>query len=258
MHDYALEVAIAAAKEAGELLRVGLRTDKAAQCKSHRHDPVTLFDRRAEKVIVATIERSFPDHDFLSEEGTVKSKGSPYCWVIDPLDGTNNFLCGFPQFAVSIALLQEEITLVASIYDPLREELFTAIRGRGARLNEERMKVSSQQTLAGALIGAGFSSRPERAMITQAKLKELIPHARGIRAAGSACLDLAYVAAGRLDAAWYVSLSPWDVAAGTCLISEAGGQVSNLAGEPLVDPQAGILATNGHLHRQMLAIVGTR
>lgn len=251
----ALEVAIEAAKEAGKLLRSGMYANKEARCKSHRHDPVTLFDRRAEEVIVAAIERSFPEHGFLSEEGTARQIGSSYCWVIDPLDGTNNFLRGYPQFAVSVALMEKEIPLVACIYDPLREELFTAIHGEGAFLNEERMWASSQQSLDGAIIGAGFSSRPERALITHAKLERLIPHARAIRTAGSACLDLAYVAAGRLDATWYIALSPWDVAAGILLIEEAGGLVTNLSGEPLVDPEAGILATNGRIHAELLAML---
>ena len=255
MREKALEVAIEAAKEAGKLLRAGLHAEKGARCKSHQHDPVTLFDRRAEEVILARIERAFPDHGFLSEEGTAKQKGSPYCWVIDPLDGTNNFLREYPQFAISLALQHGQTSLVGCIYDPLREELFTAIRGSGALLNGKRMQVSSQQSLDGALLGAGFSSRPERALMTHATLKRLIPRARAIRAAGSACLDLAYVAAGRLDATWYISLSSWDVAAGVLLIEEAGGQVSDLKGEPLIDPEAGILATNRLIHADMLKIL---
>jgi myo-inositol-1(or 4)-monophosphatase len=255
MCEQVLEVAIEAAKEAGRLLRAGMVANKEARCKSHRHDPVTLFDRRAEEVIVAAIERSFPEHGFLSEEGTARQIGSSYCWVIDPLDGTNNFLRGYPQFAVSLALMEEEIPLVACIYDPLREELFTAIRGKGASLNGRQVQVSPQGTLDGALIGAGFSSRPERALVTCANLERLIPHARAIRAAGSACLDLAYVAAGRLDATWYIALSPWDVAAGILLVEEAGGHVTNLSGEPLVDPEAGVLATNGRIHAELLAIL---
>jgi len=255
MYEKALEVAIQAAKEAGALLRAGLHAQKGASCKSHRHDPVTLFDRRAEGTILARIEEAFPDHGFLSEEGTAKKRRSPYCWVIDPLDGTNNFLRNYPQFAISVALQHEQTSVVGCIYDPLREELFTAIRSSGAFLNGERMQVSSQASLDGALLGAGFSSRPQRAMITHATLKLLIPRARAIRAAGSACLDLAYVAAGRLDATWYISLSSWDVAAGILLIEEAGGRVSDLAGNPLIDPETGILATNRRIHNDMLGVL---
>jgi len=255
MREEALEVAIEAAKEAGKLLLAGLHAEKGARCKSHKHDPVTLFDRRAEEVILTRIERAFPDHGFLSEEGTAKQKGSPYCWVIDPLDGTNNYLREYPQFAISLALQQGQTSLVGCIYDPMREELFTAIRGSGALLNGKRMQVSSQESLDGALLGAGFSSRPERALMTHATLKCLIPRARAIRAAGSACLDLAYVAAGRLDATWYISLSLWDVAAGVLLIEEAGGQVSDLKGEPMIDPEAGILASNRSIHAGMLEIL---
>ena len=256
----ALEVAVEIVKDVGKILRAGMHTDidKKARYKSHPHDVVTIFDRRAEEMIVTALNKAFPDHGILSEEGTAKEGTSSYRWVIDPLDGTNNFLSGYPQFAISLALMRGAEAQVACIYDPLREEMFTAICGEGAFLNGEVKHVSAQGSLDGALIGAGFSSRPERALITHAVLEHLIPHARAIRAAGSACLDLAYVAAGRLDATWYVSLSPWDVAAGDLLIREAGGRVSNLEGAPLTDPEAGILATNGRIHAEMLALVGKK
>jgi len=255
MHEKALEVAIKAATEAGRILRAGLHEEKGARCKDHRHDPVTLFDRLAEEVILARIKRTFPDHGVLSEEGGGEERGSPYRWVIDPLDGTNNYLREYPQFAVSIALQHRQTSLVGCIYDPLREELFTAIRGDGAWLNGKPIRVSSHPSLDGASLGAGFSSRPQRALMTHATLKRLIPHARAIRVAGSACLDLAYVAAGRLDATWYLSLSLWDVAAGVLLIEEARGQVSNLRGESMVDPEAGILATNRLIHAAMIEML---
>ncbi|MEA3356539.1 MAG: inositol monophosphatase family protein [Candidatus Bipolaricaulota bacterium] len=252
--EWALSVAITTARQVGEVIRRGEGKEKGEKCKSHRHDPVTVFDRRAEELIVKAIEEAFPGHGILSEEGTCKQGSSPYHWVIDPLDGTNNFLRGYPQYSVSLALLRGDEEEVACIYDPLRGELFTAIRGGGARLSGERIEVSLQDSLDGALIGVGLSSRPDRALKGIATLPKIIPHARAVRVAGSACLDLAYVAAGRLDAAWYLSLSPWDVAAGTLLIEEAGGRVSDLAGERLAAPEGGILATNGLIHPNMLAI----
>jgi myo-inositol-1(or 4)-monophosphatase len=254
--EHALAVAKRAAREVGAILRGGRHADKHASTKGHRHDPVTIFDRHAEKIIVSAIESAFPEHGILSEEGTRKGGTSPYRWVIDPLDGTNNFLRGYPQFSVSLALLYAGEPDIACVYDPLREEIFTAMRGKGAFLNGEPLRVSRQETLDGAMIGVGFSSRPERALRTHAAMKNLIPSVRAIRTAGSACLDLAYVASGRLDALWYISLSFWDVAAGILLIREAKGQVTDLKGEPLTDPERGILATNGRIHSEMLRAIG--
>ncbi len=255
---YALKVAVRAAKEAGAILRGGRRAEKRASTKSHRHDPVTIFDRHCEELIVARISHAFPTHRILGEEGTAKESSSPYRWVIDPLDGTNNFLCGYPQFAVSLALLRGEEPEVACIYDPLRDELFTAICNKGAFLNGEPLQVSRQVSLDGASIGVGFSSRPERALRTYAAMKGLIPVARTIRTGGSAALDLAYVAAGYLDAAWHISLSLWDVAAGLLLIREAGGRGSDLAGNPISDPERGLIVTNGRIHAEFLRTVGER
>ncbi len=252
----ALEVAVRAAREVGAILRAGMRAEKHASTKSHRHDPVTIYDRRAEQWIVSAIKDAFPKHGILSEEGMNSEGSSPYCWIIDPLDGTNNFLCGYPQFSVSIALSRGDELQVACIYDPLRDELFSAIVGEGAYLDGVSLRVSPQKTLNGSLIGVGFSSRPERALRTHAAMRPLLSQARAVRMAGSACLDLAYVAAGRLDAAWYLSLSPWDVAAGILLIREAGGWVSDLCGATLIDPETGILATNGAIHAEMLGVIG--
>ncbi|MEA1871325.1 MAG: inositol monophosphatase family protein [Candidatus Bipolaricaulota bacterium] len=252
----ALEVAVRVAREVGAILRAGVRAEKHASTKSHRHDPVTIYDRHAEQWIVSAIKDAFPEHGILSEEGMNSEGSSPYRWIIDPIDGTNNFLCGYPQFSISIALSRGDELQVACIYDPLRDELFSAIVGEGAYLDGVSLRVSPQKTLDGSLIGVGFSSQPERALRTHAAMKPLLFQARAVRAAGSACLDLAYVAAGRLDAAWYLSLSPWDVAAGILLIREAGGRVSDLCGDALIDPETGILATNKAIHAEMLGAIG--
>jgi len=251
--DRALLVAVEAARAAGEILLAGLGAPKHAGQKAHRHDPVTLYDRRAEETIVSSILEAFPDHGILGEEGTCRESSSGYRWVIDPLDGTNNYLRGFPQFGVSIALERAGLGELACVHDPLRRELFTAMRGEGAWLNGCRVHVSGQRAIDGALIGVGYSSRPERALRVHDAFRRLIPHIRGGRCAGAASLDLAYVASGRLDGCWYVSLSRWDVAAGTLLVTEAGGRVSDLEGAALEDPESGIVASNGSIHDGMTA-----
>jgi len=256
MEERVLSVAVHAARAVGALLRGARRAQKHARIKGHRNDPVTAFDRLAEDLLVEAIDSAFPADGILSEEGASRDSDSGYRWVIDPLDGTNNFLRGYPHFAVSIGVLRGDEPRVACIYDPLRDELFTGRAGAGAFLNNEKITVSPQATLDAALIGVGLSSLPERALRTHDTARGLLPRARAVRTGGCACLDLAYVACGRLDGSWYASLSPWDVAAGILLVQEAGGRVSDLAGRPLADPQGGILATNGRIHDEMIALVG--
>jgi myo-inositol-1(or 4)-monophosphatase len=251
----ALGVASDAVKRAGKILIKGINEEKYTQAKSHKYDPVTIFDRRSEKVLTDIIRNSFPDHGIVSEEGTRIEGKSPYTWLIDPLDGTNNFLRGIPHFSVSLALTRDGESFVGCTYDPVRNELFTAIRGEGATLNGRSIRVSAQASLEGCVVGVGFSSRPELAMFTQSRLAQVIPHVRAIRTYGSACLDLAYVASGRIDVAWYLSLWPWDIAAGKLLIAEAGGASSNLLGGKIVNSQDGIVATNGAIHAETLSIV---
>lgn len=255
MEERALAVAAGAARRVGAILRGGLNAEKSAKEKAHRHDPVTVFDRRSEEILVAAVEESFPDHAILSEEGTRKEGTSEYKWIMDPLDGTNNFLRGIPHLSISLALTVNSQTRMACIYDPMRDEMFSAIAGRGAFMNGIPLRVSEQERVEGAMVGVGFSSRPERALRTHATLASLIPNVRALRTFGSACLDLAYVAAGRFDAAWYLSLSPWDVQAAVLLIIEAGGRASGLDGATLDDPETGIVASNGRLHDEMIAII---
>ncbi len=250
-----LAAAIRAARAAGAILRGGMRLEKGASTKAHDRDPVTIFDRRSEQVLVGMLQKEFPQYGFLSEEGVDVEGDSPCRWVVDPLDGTNNFLRGVPQFAVSIALECSGRGEVACIYDPMRDELFTARRGGGARLNGEPIRVSGTTAFKDALIVLEFSSYPDRAVELYGRLRPLIGPVRGVRALGSACLNLAYVAAGMVDGAWFLSLSPWDVSAGILLIEEAGGRVTDLAGRPLADPQTGLLATNGLLHSELLELI---
>ena len=251
-----LATAVKAARSAGSILRQGFfADDKHAETKAHRHDPVTVYDRRSDETIQRILRRACPDWPVISEEGEQAQSVSGPHWIIDPLDGTNNFLRGVPDFAVSIALADAKGSAVACIYDPLRDELFTALRGEGAERNGCPIHVSDQEELDGAVLGIGLSTLPKRRAITVASLGRFTESVRSLRLTGSAALDLAYVAAGRFDATWYLSLYAWDVAAGTLLVTESGGRVSDLHGEPLRDPDRGILASNTRIHGPMLQAI---
>lgn len=226
-----LNIAIRAARAAGdsivrEIDRVG---DISIDIKG-KNDFVTEVDRHAENIIIETIKNAYPGHSFLAEESG-KSGDSEYLWIIDPLDGTTNFLHGFPHFAVSIALEHKGRLDQAVIYDPLKQELFTASKGKGAQLNNKKIRVSSRKNLDGALLGTGFPFRTDQELDKFINsFKSLFPHVAGIRRAGVASLDLAYVACGRLDGFWEYSLKPWDIAAGALLVQEAGGINSEING----------------------------
>jgi myo-inositol-1(or 4)-monophosphatase len=228
-----LNIAVRAARRAGEVIvRSMNRLESLTIASKGRNDYVTEVDRAAEAEIIATIRRHYPQHAFLAEESGASGTHDTQ-WIIDPLDGTTNFLHGFPQFAVSIACQTKGRLEHAVIYDPLRQELFTASRGDGAHLDNHRMRVSKARTLEGALIGTGFPYR-ENTRYLDAYLemfKAVTLQAAGVRRPGSAALDLAYVAAGRVDGFWEIGLSPWDTAAGTLLIQEAGGRIGTLTGE---------------------------
>ena len=228
-----LNIAVRAARRAGDLIVKSLsRLDSIQVATKGRNDFVSEIDRAAEAEILGTIRRAHPDHAFLAEESG-KSGDSEFVWIIDPLDGTTNFLHGFPQFAVSIALQHRGRMSQGVIYDPMRQELFTASRGEGAQLEGRRIRVSKQPGLEGALIGTGFPYRANAQWLESylSMMKSIMTSAAGLRRPGAASLDLAYVAAGRLDGFWEIGLSPWDTAAGTLLIQEAGGHVGTLIGE---------------------------
>ncbi|HVN41150.1 MAG TPA: inositol monophosphatase family protein [Steroidobacteraceae bacterium] len=227
-----LNIAVRAARRAGDLIVRNLdRVPSLGVRSKSRNDFVTDIDQAAERDIIETVRRTHPDHGFLGEESG-RSGGEEFVWIIDPLDGTTNFLHGFPQFAVSIAVEYRGRLEHAVVYDPMRQELFTASRGDGAQRDGRRIRVSKQATIEGALIGTGFPYRANAKWIDEylAMLKVVMQEAAGIRRPGSASLDLAYVAAGRIDGFWELGLSPWDTAAGTLLITEAGGRIGTLTG----------------------------
>jgi myo-inositol-1(or 4)-monophosphatase len=226
-----LNTAVKAARRAGNVInRASRNLDVIAVKEKAVNDFVSEVDREAEQVIISTLHEAYPGHAILAEESGA-SGTSEYLWVIDPLDGTTNFLHGFPQYAVSIALEHRGIVTQAVIYDPARNDLFTASRGRGAFLNDTRIRVSKRTQLKPCLIGTGFPFKELVHLdVYMAMLVDIMKGTAGVRRAGSATLDLAYVAAGRLDAFWELGLSRWDIAAGSLLIAEAGGLVGDLEG----------------------------
>jgi len=226
-----LNIAIRAARSAGNIIVQNLdKVDQLAVQTKDRNDFVTEVDQKAEQLIIATLRKAYPNHGILAEESG-QSGNDEFQWIIDPLDGTTNYLHGFPQFSVSIALRHKGRLEQAVVYDPLRQELFTATRGSGAQLNERRIRVSKQTSLEGALLGTGFPFKAQQHLDTYLQtFRSLFPHTSGIRRAGSAALDLSYVAAGRLDGFWEIGLNIWDMAAGVLLIQEAGGLSSDFSG----------------------------
>ena len=224
-----LNIAVRAARAAGNIIiRQFDRAQDLPATEKSKNDYVTEVDRQAEAVIIDTLLKAYPKHAILAEESGTRGN-SEYVWIIDPLDGTTNFMHGFPHFAVSIALQHKGKLQQAVIYDPLRQELFTTSRGDGAYLNDRRIRVSKRKNLDGALLGTGFpfgeSANIDRFLDT---CRTLMPVTAGIRRAGAATLDLAYVACGRLDGFWEFGLKPWDIAAGALLIEEAGGVVCSI------------------------------
>ncbi|MGH8259368.1 MAG: inositol monophosphatase family protein [Steroidobacteraceae bacterium] len=227
-----LNIAVRAARRAGELIVRSLnRLDAIQVSTKSRNDFVSEVDHAAEREIIATIRKSYPHHAFLAEESGVSGTGDTV-WIIDPLDGTTNFLHGNPVFAVSIACQMKGRLEHAVVYDPMRQELFTATRGAGAHCDNRRIRVSRQRSLDTALLATGFPYRANLKYLDAylAMLKVAMQETAGIRRPGAAALDLAYVAAGRVDGFWEIGLSPWDTAAGTLLIQEAGGRIGTLVG----------------------------
>ena len=255
-----LNIAVRAARRAGEVIVRSLnRVDTLTVTAKGRNDFVTEVDQAAEREIIGSIRRSYPDHAFLAEESGASGPAngtSDVTWIIDPLDGTTNFVHGNPVFAVSIACQIRGRLEHAVVYDPLRQELFTASRGYGAQLDNRRIRVSGQKTLEGALIGTGFPYRDNSRWLDEylRMLRDVITHTAGARRPGAASLDLAYVAAGRLDAFWELGLAPWDTAAGTLLIQEAGGLIGTLSGAEYT--QGGhIVAGNPKVYEALLQLL---
>jgi len=230
-----LTIAVKAARRAGNIINRGARDlDLLTVTSKGPKDFVSEVDREAERAIVDTLLAAFPDHAILAEEGTAKGANADAenVWIIDPLDGTTNFLHGFPQYCVSVALSHRGLVTQGVVYDPVRNDLFTASRGRGAFLNDRRIRVSKRQHLRDCLVGTGFPFRDGSYLDTYMKMmKVMTEQTAGLRRPGAAALDLAYVAAGFYDGFWEVGLNAWDVAAGSLLIQEAGGLIGDLAGE---------------------------
>jgi len=256
-----LGIAVKAARRAGAIINRAARDIDILSVTRKRHaDFVTEVDKAAEQAIIEILQRAYPDHAILAEESGAKAGtagGSDYTWIIDPLDGTTNFIHGFPQYAVSIGLRHKGVLAQAVVYDPAKNELFTATRGRGAYLDDRRIRVSRRTQLDDALIGTGFPFR-ELAHIEQylAMFREITRRTAGIRRAGAAALDLAWVAAGRLDGFWEIGLSPWDMAAGALLIQESGGLVGDFRGESGYLESGSIAAGNPKIFAQLLQIIG--
>lgn len=246
-------IAVRAARQAGQvLLRAHNRLDTLRVVEKHARDYVSDADRDAEQAIISTIKKAYPDHSFLAEESGRHGRGD-YQWVIDPLDGTTNYLHGLPQFAVSIALKHRDQLISAVVYDPMREELFTADRGNGAYLNDRRIRTTALRGLDGALLGTGIPYRDLRFVDAYlGMLKALLRDTAGIRRPGSAALDFAYVAAGRIDGFWEIGLAPWDFAAGALLVREAGGVVSDLSGGDRHFETGNLVAGGLHVHQEII------
>lgn len=254
MSEALMNIAVRAARAAGNvIMRAADRMDRVKVSTKGPQDFVTDIDKAAEKEIIGVIHKAYPKHGILGEESG-ESEGNEYTWIIDPIDGTRNFIHGFPHFAVSIALKIKDRIEYGVVYDPVRQELFTAIRGKGAKLNDTRLRVSKRTQLEECLIGTGFPYRHSQAH-QQAYLNALqaiIPLSGDVRRAGSAALDLAYVAAGRLDGFWEMGLKIWDIAAGILLIKEAGGLVSDFNGSEDCLESGNVIAGNPKTLKHLL------
>jgi myo-inositol-1(or 4)-monophosphatase len=251
-----LNTAVKAARRAGNIIvRATRNLDVVVVREKAANDFVTEVDREAERAIITTLHEAYPGHAILAEESGA-SGTSEFQWIIDPLDGTTNFLHGFPQYCVSIALEHRGIVTQGVIYDPVKNDLFTASRGRGAYLNENRIRVSKRLQLKSSLVGTGF---PFKELVHldayMAMLRDMMKGTAGVRRAGSAALDLAYVAAGRLDGFWELGLARWDMAAGSLLITEAGGLVGDLQGNEGYMQSGYIVAGNPKVFGEMLRLL---
>ncbi len=251
-----LNIAIEAAREAGKIISRNMSHIHSLSIQTkEKNDFVSEVDLKAEQEIINIIHRAYPHHGILAEESGEINKESKdeFQWIIDPLDGTTNFLRGFPHYSVSIALKHNNRLEVGVIYDPFKDELFCAGRGNGASLNDRKIRVSKLTNLEGALLATGFPFRENQNIDRYlASLKELMLHTSGIRRAGSAALDLAYVAAGRVDGFWEFGLNTWDIAAGALIVQEAGGLVGDTQGSHTHMETGNIVAANAKLFRLIL------
>jgi myo-inositol-1(or 4)-monophosphatase len=257
-------VAINTAAKAGEWILTKLGNYTSLKTKYSASDLVTEVDKGSEKLIRKLILTHFPDHSVLGEEGVEPGpeasaralqsmKDEEYLWIVDPIDGTTNFVHGFPFFSVSIALAHQGEVIIGVVYDPSRDELFVAEKGKGAYVHGRRMQVDTQETLARSLLATGFPAERERALPANLRgISALVPKVRNIRNGGSAALHLAYVACGRLTGFWEIGLNAWDIAAGALLVQESGGRVTDTLGNPYSLAVRNVAATNGKIHDEFL------
>jgi len=248
-----LETAVEIARDAGAIINDFGRRKIGFQLKGE-YDLVTEADRASEKLIVERLRGHFPSHSIVAEEGGGSEGSSDYRWYVDPLDGTTNFAHGFPAYNVTMALEQAGELIAGVVFDPVRNEMFTAERGSGAHLNGQRIHVSKAARIEESLVATGFPSRKRHENVNVHFYYQLAMLSHGVRRAGSAALDLSYVACGRLDAFWEFGLHPWDFAAGVLLIREAGGACSDMHGGPLTMRGPHVLTDNYLVHDEMLAL----
>jgi myo-inositol-1(or 4)-monophosphatase len=256
MHPIA-NIAVKAARQAGDIIiRHHNQIDQLTIESKGKNDFVSEVDKAAEVAIINEIKKAYPEHSILGEESGQILGDSRFQWIIDPLDGTTNYLHGFPQYAVSIAFFENNEPAHCVIYDPFKEEMFTASRGRGAYLNDQRIRVTQTLGLKNTLIGTGFPFKaPQHLEAYLAMFKALHPQVSGIRRAGSAALDLAYLAAGRLDGFWEIDLQIWDIAAGVLLVKEAGGFVGDFSGRDAYLTTGNVVAGNQKVFTALLKTI---
>jgi len=248
-----LETSAEIAREAGALLTTYFERRVAVELKGE-YDLVTEADRASERLVIDRLRSHFPAHSIIAEEGGGHSGSSEYCWYVDPLDGTTNFAHGFPMYNVTMALEQSGELIAGVIFDPTRNEMFASERGSGAYLNNRRIRVSKVGHVGDSLVATGFPSRKRHLNVNVHFYYQLAMQTHGVRRAGSAALDLAYVASGRLDGFWEFGLNPWDMAAGILVVTEAGGTCSDMHGGPVDLRGPHLLADNGAIHEEMLGV----
>lgn len=249
--------AIRCVEETKEIFLNGFAQKKVISFKGEI-DLVTTVDKAVEEKVIQIIRSEYPDHDILAEESDQISHSSPYRWIIDPLDGTTNFAHNLPHFALSIALEHKEELILGVVYNPMTGELFSAEKGKGAYLNKKPISVSTVKSLSQSLLATGFPyDRRQYADLYLSEFKKMLIKTQGIRRAGVASLDLCYTACGRFDGFWERKLNPWDVAASILIIEEAGGKVSTFTGAKFRLSDQTILASNGHIHKEMISILAS-
>jgi myo-inositol-1(or 4)-monophosphatase len=251
------EIAVKAAKEAGKIHLKYFNTGFEVKTKSTKQDRVTVADLESEDKIVFLIRKSFPEHNILAEENKYEKTGSEYCWIIDPLDGTNNFSKGLPIFCCSIALAKDDEVILGVVYDVTRDEMFIAEKGKGATLNDKKIRVTDSIDLKDCFVVSGFYYDRGLPMLkTLVNIKKFFLNGiLGFRRLGAAALDLCYVAAGRVDGFWEFKLNPWDFAAGKLIVEESGGKVTNKNNEKLKIKTSYVVASNCKIHEKMLKIL---